>query len=49
MNALPWLDRYWKEVLGEYTKEWYKGSVSLRYDPVSTSPLSKEILPTVET
>ena len=25
------MDRYWKEVLSEYTKAWYKCSVSLRY------------------
>ena len=30
MNALHGMDRYLKEGVGEYTKEWYKGSVSLR-------------------
>ena len=31
MNALHGMDRYWKEVVGKYTKELYKCSVSLRY------------------
>ena len=25
MNALHGMDSYWKEVVGEYMKEWYKG------------------------
>ena len=29
MNALHGMDRYWKVVVGEYMKEWNKGSVSL--------------------
>ena len=28
MNALLGMDSYWKEVVGEYMKELYKGSVS---------------------
>ena len=31
MNALQGIDSYWNEVVGEYMKEWYKCSVSLRY------------------
>ena len=31
MNALLVMDRYWKEVMSFYIKEWYKSSVSLRY------------------
>ena len=30
MDALHGMDRYQKEVVSEYTKEWYKGSVSLQ-------------------
>ena len=29
-GALHGMDSYWEEVVGEYMKEWYKGSVSLR-------------------
>ena len=31
MNALHGVDSNWKEVVGEYTKEGYKSSISLRY------------------
>ena len=31
MKDIAWMDWYWKEVLSDYTKAWYKCSVSLRY------------------
>ena len=31
MNVLLGMDSYWKEVVGEYMKEGFKGSVSLRF------------------
>ena len=31
MNALHGMARYWKAVVGEYMKEWYKSSIALQY------------------
>ena len=39
MKDIAWMDRYWKEVLSEYTKAWYKCSVSLGYSLPSFADL----------